>query len=99
MSTKQKLFLLVKIISTVLIASAIILELWNLSALITNNKIPGSLNIIFWIERFAIAAHFLEGVIATIYANSRNKMPLQYGVYTFFVGTIGLLELFSQEDK
>lgn len=96
---KEKLFILVKILSIILIASAICLELWNLSALITNTSIPSSLNIVFWIERFAIASHFLEAVIAIIYANSRNKMPLQYGIYTFFVGTIGLLELFSQEDK
>lgn len=99
MNIKQQLFSTVKIISIVLISGAIILELWNFSTLITNTKIPSSLNIVFWIERFAIAAHFVEGVIASIYANSRNKMPLQYGVYTFFVGTIGLLELFTQEDK
>ncbi len=84
LTIKEKLFILVKILSTVLIASAICLELWNFSTLITSTSIPSSLNIVFWIERFAIASHFLEAVIATIYANSRNKMPLQYGIIYFF---------------
>ncbi len=96
--TKSKTFRIIKIISIVLITSAIGLELWNVYALLNNSKLPSSLNPIFWIERFAITIHFIEGVIAAAYAPSRKKMPIKYGTYTFFVGTVGLLELFEKQD-
>jgi hypothetical protein len=95
--TKKKLFKIIKVISTVLITSAIGLELWNIYALITNRTIPSGLNPIFWLERFAVASHFVEGMIAAYKAPSRNKMPFKYGIYTFFVGTVGLLELFDEQ--
>ncbi|GAB1543220.1 hypothetical protein NUACC21_58940 [Scytonema sp. NUACC21] len=88
----------IKVISIVLITSAIGLELWNIYAVLTNSKLPSSLNPVFWVERFAIAIHFLEGVIAAFYAPSRKKLPIKYGTYTFFVGTVGLLELFDKKD-
>ncbi|MCW5314441.1 hypothetical protein GTQ43_11670 [Nostoc sp. KVJ3] len=97
-SIKRNLFNFVKIISTVLIISAIGLELWNIYAVITNSNVPNSLNLIFWIERFAMTCHFIEAIIAAFYATSRKKMPIQYATYTFFVGTIGLLELFEREN-
>ena len=86
-NTKKRFFTLIKIISIVFITSAIGLELWNIYALLTNNKIPVSLNPVFWIERFAIAIHLVEGVIAAYKAPSRNKTPIKYGTYTFFVLT------------
>ncbi|MDF5734713.1 MULTISPECIES: hypothetical protein [unclassified Nostoc] len=95
---KRNIFTLVKIISTILITSAIGLESWNIYAVITNSNLPSSLNPIFWIERFAMTSHFLESIIAAFYAPSRKKMPIKYATYTFFVGTIALLELFSQEN-
>lgn len=94
----RNIFILVKIISTMLITSAIGLESWNIYAVITNSNLPSSLNPIFWIERFAMTTHFVESIIAAFYAPSRKKMPIKYAIYTFFVGTIGLLELFSQEN-
>ncbi|MBN3873119.1 MAG: hypothetical protein V7L00_20275 [Nostoc sp.] len=94
----RNIFILVKIISTMLITSAIGLESWNIYAVITNSNLPSSLNPIFWIERFAMTTHFVESIIAAFYAPSRKKMRIKYAIYTFFVGTIGLLELFSQEN-
>jgi hypothetical protein len=94
---KENFLTFVKILSTVLITSAIGLEGWNIYSVITNSNIPSSLTPIFWVERFAMSAHFIEGVIAAFYAPSRKKMPIKYGVYTFFVGTVGLLELFQKE--
>ncbi|NMF64863.1 hypothetical protein DP113_16770 [Brasilonema octagenarum UFV-E1] len=94
----NNIFTFVKVLSTVLITSAIGLELWNIYAVLTNTKVPSSLNPVFWIERFAVTIHFLEGVVAAFFAPSRKKTPLQYGTYTFFVGTIGLFELFQKED-
>jgi hypothetical protein len=95
---KQKVSPIIKVISTVLIASAICLELWNIYAVTNNIQVPSSLNPIFWIERFAVSCHFFEAVIAAFYAPSKNKMPIQYATYTFFVGTVGLLELFDKEN-
>lgn len=93
-----KMLVFIKKISIVVMTLAIILQLWNVYIVINNKQILNNLNIIFWIGRTAITIHFLEAVIATIYAPTKNKIPLQYGIYTFFVGTIGLLELFNQED-
>ena len=95
---KRYIFHFVKILSTILITSAIGLESWNIYAVITNTNLPSSLNPIFWIERFAMTSHFLETIIAAFYAPSRKKMPIKYATYTFFVGTIGLLELFDSEN-
>jgi hypothetical protein len=93
-----KMLVFIKKISIVVMTLAIILQLWNAYILINNKQILNNLNIIFWIGRTAITIHFLEAVIAGIYAPTKNKIPLQYGIYTFFVGTIGLLELFNQEE-
>ncbi|WP_347339517.1 hypothetical protein [Planktothrix sp. FACHB-1355] len=82
-----------------LITGAIALEIWHIYAVLTHTEIPNSLNPIFAIERFAVVAHFVEGVIAAFYAASKNKTPLEYGIYTFFVGTVGLLELFDKFEK
>ncbi|MBW4488567.1 MAG: hypothetical protein KME12_12330 [Trichocoleus desertorum ATA4-8-CV12] len=95
---KKYLFAWIKVISTVLITGAIALEFWNLYASLTHLSIPSSLTPVFWVERFAVTAHLIEGAIAAVLAPSRNKLPLQYGTYTFFVGTVGLLELFAKVD-
>ena len=71
------------------------LELRNLYALqsqMTPLDLPFPL---LWIGRFALVAHFLEGMIAFIYAPSRNQSAIASGIYTFFVGTVGLVELFE----
>ena len=93
---KRRIYNLIKIISVILITSAIGLELWNAYTLITNTKIPTSIHPFFWIERLAITIHLIEGIIAAYQAPSRNEMPIKYGTYTFFVGTVGLLELFEK---
>ncbi|MEH2262147.1 hypothetical protein [Nostoc sp.] len=95
---KKNIFPFVKVISTVLITSAIGLESWNIYAVLTNSNVPSSLNPIFWIERFAMTSHFTLAIVAAFYAPSRKKIPIQYATYTFFVGTIGLLELFDRDD-
>ncbi|MBE9208868.1 hypothetical protein IQ244_20440 [Nostoc sp. LEGE 06077] len=96
---KHQIFFSVKVISVVLISSAISLELWNIYTPINKGQTLTGLNIIMLLGRLALIAHFLEAIIASIYAHSKNRMPLRYGIYTFFVGTIALLELFRQEDK
>lgn len=90
--------MVIKVISTGLIASAIALELWRIYAIINNMEIPTILNWIFPIERFAILSHLIEGIIVALYAPLGKKMPLSSATYTFFVGTVGLLEMFENND-
>ncbi|NET36833.1 MAG: hypothetical protein F6K19_33200 [Cyanothece sp. SIO1E1] len=98
MDMKQKSFMLIKILSIILITSALGLELWRLEAIFTPSEIPNSLNLVFGFERFALICHLFEGVIAAAYAASKAKKPIWYGAYTFFVGFIGLIELFDPEQ-
>ena len=58
-------------------------------------QVPNYLRVIFWFTRFSLIAHFIEGLIAFTYSPSREAAPLPYAIYTFFVGTVGLLELFN----
>ncbi|MGB3638436.1 MAG: hypothetical protein WBA39_12805 [Rivularia sp. (in: cyanobacteria)] len=95
---KKNLFA-IKIISTVLMIGAILLELWNIYAIQNNLIIPSSIKPIFWIERVAVAAHLVEAIIAAFKAGSKDKIWYKYSVYTFFVGTIGLMELFDKEKS
>jgi hypothetical protein len=91
----QKILTAIKVISTLLIASAIGLELWNITAEFTNSQLPNLPGVLFLISRFALTAHAIEGTIAAIYAPTKKKMFLPYSIYIFFVGTVGLLELFD----
>ncbi|MDJ0660945.1 MAG: hypothetical protein QNJ42_15870 [Crocosphaera sp.] len=90
---------LIKIVSTVLISGAILWELGNLYAALNNWQISNDLNWIFWIDRIALISHGIEAMIAVYYARLQQKNPLHYSIYTFFVGTVGLLELkIGQEE-
>ncbi|MDZ8189353.1 MAG: hypothetical protein RMX96_31520 [Nostoc sp. ChiSLP02] len=95
----QKIAGFIKILSIVLITSAIVLELGNIFGLLNIDEIPENLTPILWLARFALIAHLFEGIIAAIFARSKSKLPFQYGIYTFFVGTVGLVELFRQENS
>ncbi len=97
--TKKKIFNAIKVISTSLISGAIALELWNIYALFSDLSVPTILEPVFWLGRIAVTIHLVEAIIAAAYAPSRQKTPIVYGTYTFFVGTVGLLELFDQEDE
>ncbi|MBD2354536.1 hypothetical protein H6G41_07825 [Tolypothrix sp. FACHB-123] len=95
---KQKIYPIIKVISIVLISSVIGLELGNIYLITNQINLPSTVNPIFWIGRFAVVAHLIEAAIAGFYATSKQKQPVQYAIYTFFVGTVGLLELFEQEE-
>ncbi len=94
---KKNIITSIEFISTLLITSAIALELWNLYAIYTHTHIPNIPYLVFWIGRFALISHAIEGVITAYFAPSRNQKPLRYGIYTFFVGTVGLLKLFDND--
>ncbi|MEM6402883.1 MAG: hypothetical protein AAF757_22095 [Cyanobacteria bacterium P01_D01_bin.116] len=95
---KNRNLLAIKILSTVLMIAAIGLELWNIYAVLNQVAIPSNIKPIFWIERVAVAAHLVEAIIAAFKASSKDKVWYKYSVYTFFVGTIGLIELFREQE-
>lgn len=94
----HKPFIAIKCLSIILITSAIGLELWHLSAVLSLSQTQPLLHPIFWVERFALVIHFIEGMIAMVFAPRKQQAPIPSGIYTFFVGTIGLVELFVVND-
>ncbi len=90
---KQAIFSLIKIASTLLITAAFGLELWYGSTLVSNLIFPEGLYPVFWLGSLAIVAHFIEGVIAAVKVKRDRQDFISYGVYTFFVGFVGFLEL------
>lgn len=96
---QKKLYPFIKVISPILICSALGLEIWTLYTLRTGSPLPNLPAGLFWFGRFVLTAHFLEGVVASIFASSREKSPISYSIYTFLVGTVGLLELFEQPNE
>lgn len=86
----------IKVLSTVLITGAIALEVWNLY---THGLAQfDRFKFLIGFERFALLAHLGEGAIAAIYASRKGEKPIRFAIYTFFVGTIGLLELFDRSS-
>ncbi|MFB2836587.1 hypothetical protein [Floridanema evergladense] len=95
--SKKKLGSLLKVISPVVMVAAITLELWNLEARLSHGQFPSSLMLILVLGHLAIAVHLIEAVVAAIYAPAKKHKPIQYGIYIFFVGTVGLWELFESD--
>ena len=83
----------IKIISTFVITGALALELWNLYLHLHSKSLPDNLNSLFWLGSVILISHVVEGLIASSKASSQDKNPLTYGIYTFFVGFVGLQEL------
>jgi hypothetical protein len=94
-----KINFLIKIVATVVITLAIIAELANIYRRLYGDYIPSNFILLFWLGRLVLMAHFIEGIIAAISAHKQEKNFLIYGIYVFFVGTLGLLELFQPSEK
>ncbi|BFM40349.1 hypothetical protein [Synechocystis sp. LKSZ1] len=92
MKIGERLSRLVKVFSSALITGALGLELGNV---ILQGSLFPAWSLVFYLGRVALIGHALESLIAAVYAPSKGRSPLSIGVYTFFVGTIGLMELFQ----
>ena len=90
---------LIKTISIILITAALGLEIWNIYLQLNNEVLPNKLNPIFWLATVALIAHGVQGFIAAFNASSRDKNPFTCGIYTFFVGYVGLQELFARPSE
>ncbi|MEM7579300.1 MAG: hypothetical protein ACFB02_06955 [Mastigocoleus sp.] len=95
----KKYFSPVKVVAAIFTTVAVCLEIWNIYDISSNNHILQNLNVLLWFAHFVFIAHLVEAIVAIIFASSKNQQPLKYGVYTFFVGTVGLLELFDNPDQ
>jgi hypothetical protein len=82
----------VKVFSSLLITGALGLELGNIMA---QGSLFSAWPVVFYLGRLVLIGHAVEGLIAAVYAPSKNRSPLSTGFYTFFVGTVGLVELFQ----
>jgi hypothetical protein len=89
---------LIKIASTLAMTGALGLSGWNLSLHLQGKSLPSNLTSFFWLASVALVAHGIEGLIAASKARDRHKNPLLYGIYTFFVGFVGLQELANKCD-
>ena len=94
---KKRMIAAIKVISTILITGALGLEAWHLFLATNSGEFTYSLFPVLWFGRFAVMAHFIEGMIAAGIAPSRQKSVLRCATYTFFVGTVGLLELMDSK--
>lgn len=89
---------LIKIASILGMTGALGLLGWNLSLHSQGKSLPPNLTFLFWLAIIALFAHGIEGLIAATKARSQDKNPLRYGIYTFFVGFIGLQELANRSN-
>ena len=96
---KQKLFFLIKIISTIFITFCLGLEIWQVYLLSTGSSLPSRVYPFLWLGGIALIAHAIEGLIAAFKASAGQKNFLTYGIYTFFVGFVGLWELQELSSK
>lgn len=87
----------IKITSLILITGAIFWELANLDSRISHWTISHNLDFIFWIDRIILVAHFFEALFAAYYLSLQGKNPIKHSIYTFFVGTVGLVELKTEK--
>lgn len=90
---KQKFIKSIKIISSILITGALGLDIWYLYSHLTNLIMPNVLYPVLWIANIALIIHLIAGSIAAIKARTYHNNSFTYGVYTFFVGFVGLWEL------
>lgn len=90
---KQKLIKSIKIISSILITGALGLDIWCLYSYFSDRTLSNILYPILWIANIALAIHLIAGIIAAFKASSLQNNFFTYGIYTFFVGFVGLWEL------
>lgn len=86
-----------KVISCILIIGALGLVVLKLSGMITENTL---LERVFWIGTAALLFHVLEGMAAGILAYRLKENPFRVGMYTFWTGVVGIIEILQRlEDS
>ncbi|MBP0020770.1 MAG: hypothetical protein J7647_24835 [Cyanobacteria bacterium SBLK] len=89
----RKVLIFIKVLSTVLIAGAIALDSWIVARAFPFSELPHFFFLLFWFTVFALGSHLIEGIIGTVVAFRRKENAIAAGIYIFFTGTVGLLEV------
>ncbi len=89
----------IKILSPILMLGMIGLESWHLYTVFSSLAFPTVLLPVLQWGRLPVIAHLVEAVIAIAVAVRRDKAPIAAGVYTFLVGTVGLLEILESQPE
>ncbi|MEL7418564.1 MAG: hypothetical protein AAGK10_08305 [Cyanobacteria bacterium J06555_3] len=88
----------IKVISSLVMSIALGSVGWDLYLHAQGESLPANLTFLVWFGSVALVAHGMEGLIAASKASSQHKNPLIYGIYTFFVGFVGLQELSNNDN-
>lgn len=86
-----------KIVSSLLITGAVVLDSLTIYLRVNSQKIPDLLIYLIIMGSLALIIHFVEGIIAVFVAQRKGLNPIKYGIYTFLVGSIGLWELLEEK--
>ena len=89
----QNVARVIEVISSLVISASLGLSAWNLSLHLQGKTLPSNLTAFAWLAIAALVAHGIEGAIAASKARAYNFNPWLYGIYTFFVGYVGLQKL------
>ncbi|MGK7923666.1 MAG: hypothetical protein AB4290_00180 [Spirulina sp.] len=89
----RKYLIFIKVLSTILITGAIALQIWMFYFRSQSQELPHFLMPILWLTGFVLLSHLIEGIIGGFVAFRRQKNAIASGVYIFFTGTVGLLEV------
>lgn len=90
---------IIKTLSVFMMIAALILQLVNINTILNHQQIPSVMVVIIKVAKLALVIHLLEGILAFFYALAHRKNALILGIYTFFTGTITLLELFELHSE
>lgn len=88
---------IIKIVSPIVMIGAIFLEIEMIYFRLNHRQISNFVTFLMIIGGVAIIIHIAEGIIAAFLANKKGFNPLKYGIYTFFVGTVGLFEILEKK--
>lgn len=93
------MFSLIKVTSIIVVTVAIALDLVDFYLSSQQATLASNLNFWLWVGNIILFAHAIEVAIAVPKARFQGKNPIFYGIYTFFVGFVGLKELFQQDSS
>lgn len=90
---------IIKLLSPILMLGFLVLDSDFIYLYFNHREIPSLVKILTIMGTLILIIHLMEAIIAGFLAKDKEENPLNYGIYTFFIGTIGLFELLEKENK
>lgn len=94
--THPRVLNVIKVMSCLFIAGALGLVIGKIGGVIAENS---WLEHAFWIGSAALLFHILEGVVAGILAYDLKENPVKAGIYTFWTGIAGVIEILERREE